>query len=96
MTLHAGGSRIRSTLRLVVARDGATCRRCGELVDLYRSGLDADGPTLGHILAVKHGGGDELANLALEHRRCNLAAGSRVAPPRAILADPLTRWRDTE
>jgi 5-methylcytosine-specific restriction endonuclease McrA len=87
--LHAGGARIRSTVRLVVERDGSRCRRCGIPIDMTLGGLDPDGPTLGHVTPVAQGGTDGLGNLALEHRRCNLAAGSRADPPRALIANPI-------
>ena len=86
--LHAGGDRVGSTRRLLVALDGNRCRRGGDPIDMRLSGLLADGPTIGHIIPRSRGGTDDLANLGLEHRRCNLATGSRVAPPRALLATP--------
>lgn len=57
------------------------------------SGMDANGPNLGHIIAANAGGSDSLDNLGLEHRRCNLAAGERRTPPRATLATP---WGEAE
>jgi 5-methylcytosine-specific restriction endonuclease McrA len=89
MTLHAGGHRIASTLRRLSDRDGTDCARCGASIDITRSGLDPDGPTLGHVTPVVLGGSDSDANLRLEHRRCNLAAGARRDPPRATLATPI-------
>ena len=74
--LHRGGHRLRLARRLVVARDGARCRRCGAPIDVRLGGLDPLGLTLGHIVPVSRGGTDALANLAPEHRACNLAAGA--------------------
>ena len=87
--LHRGGARIRATVRLVLERDGNRCRRCGEPIDMAIGGLAPEGPTLGHVLPYSKGGTDDLANLGLEHRRCNLAAGARLIPPRALLATPV-------
>ena len=93
-TLHQGGHRRRVALRQVIERDGPMCWRCGRWVDVTLSGLVADGPTLGHRTPVDAGGSDELVNLGLEHRRCNLAAGARVMPPRATIARPIQRGTD--
>lgn len=88
-TLHTGGRRVGLTVRLLRARDGDACRRCGEAIDFDLSGLLPLGPTLGHVVPAAAGGSDELRNLGLEHRRCNLAAGARRDPPRAWIAKPL-------
>lgn len=82
---------MRNARRAVLERDGNLCRRCGEPIDLSRSGLDPLGVTLGHITPAAKGGSDELGNLGLEHRRCNLAAGARRDPPRATIAVPIAR-----
>ena len=89
MTLRAGGRRIRATIELLIARGGPICGRCGGLVDVRRSGLDPLGPTVGHVMPVARGGSDELDNLALEHRACNLAGGARARSPRAAIAAPI-------
>jgi 5-methylcytosine-specific restriction endonuclease McrA len=86
--LHRGGQRKRSALALIIERDGPRCRRCSGWVDVTLSGLRADGPTVGHVVPAARGGSDALDNLALEHRRCNLAASSRRDPPRALIVDP--------
>jgi len=73
----------------VIARLGNVCRRCGQAIDLTLPGVHPDGLTLGHIIPAAQGGGDELGNLGPEHRRCNLAAGARADPPRAVIAIPI-------
>lgn len=73
----------------VIDRDGNRCRRCGDPIDLSLSGLDPYGMTLGHIIPAALGGTDDLSNLGAEHRRCNLAAGARRDPPRALIATPI-------
>jgi 5-methylcytosine-specific restriction endonuclease McrA len=88
--LARGGHRKRVALRLVVDRDGTRCRRCDGTVDVRLSGNHPDGPTLGHVIAASRGGTDELANLSLEHKRCNLVAGDRDDPPRALIATPVS------
>lgn len=87
--LHRGGARVRSTVGLVLDRDGNRCRRCRQPIDMTLGGMQPDGPTLGHVVPMAKGGGDELGNLGLEHRRCNLAAGARSDPPRALIARPV-------
>lgn len=80
--LHRGGARMRKARALVVARDGAVCRRCGKPIDLTLSGRDRMGLSLGHVVAVSDGGSDELDNLAPEHLGCNLGAGDAPEPAR--------------
>jgi 5-methylcytosine-specific restriction endonuclease McrA len=87
--LARGGQRMRDARRLVLERDGNRCRRCRAPIDMSLSGLEPDGPTLGHIIPAARGGDDSLGNLGLEHRRCNLAAGARLDPPRALIAAPI-------
>lgn len=89
VTLHAGGARIGSLRSLIAERDGTICRRCGSPIDMLLSGLHPDGPTIGHIVSRRDGGTDDPRNLGLEHRRCNLAAGARPDPPRALIARPV-------
>lgn len=88
--LHSGGRRVGLTVRLLIARDGPFCRRCGTAIDTTLSGLHPDGPTIGHVVPAASNGSDELRNLGLEHRRCNLAAGARRDPPRAWIAKPIS------
>ncbi len=52
---------------LLLARDGCNCFYCG-----LPLGEDI---TVEHILSKEHGGSDHLANLALAHEKCNVAAG---------------------
>jgi hypothetical protein len=52
------------------------------------SGLDPMGPTLGHIVPMAEGGTDDLDNLRLEHRKCNLAAGKRIVRAIARIVPP--------
>src|SRR5574339_128005 len=92
--LHFGGWRLRQArVRLLrAAMDsviGPACGRCGSWIDPTLSGLHPDGATVGHILPVSAGGDDSFDNLQLEHRRCNLAAAARVAPPAATVVEPI-------
>lgn len=87
--LARGGGRIGSTRRILRDRDGDLCGRCVTPIDFNVDGMAPDGPTIGHVIPAADGGTDELANLRLEHRRCNLAAGDRPTPPRALIARPL-------
>lgn len=86
---HLSGQRLVVARRMVIDRDGETCRRCGGWVDVTLSGLLPDGPTLGHIIPLSKGGTNDPHNLGLEHARCNLAASDRRDPPRALIATPI-------
>lgn len=80
----------------VVERAGRRCEYCRlpEALSYYPFHVE-------HIVAVKHGGSDELANLALACRNCNLHKGpnlSGVDPDTeevVTLYDPRTNaWSD--
>jgi len=92
--IHAGGHALRiARTRLLrewrLAQQTPYCWRCGAMIDVHLSGLHPNGATVGHITPVSAGGTDAYDNLALEHRRCNLGAGARVAPPRASVVEPI-------
>lgn len=88
--LHRGGHRLRAARAAVIRRhvtNGVVgCGRCGGAIDLGLSGMHPLGFTLGHVVPVSRGGGDDLDNLRPEHRRCNLAASARRDPPIARVA----------
>ena len=63
-----------ATRKRIYERDMGMCRRCGLAVSW-------DQYDLGHIVARAHGGGNEDANLAVEHKRCNRQAGQRMRQP---------------
>jgi 5-methylcytosine-specific restriction endonuclease McrA len=88
MSIRKGGRRIARVRQYLLVRDGARCGRCGGVLDMRLSGLDAMGPTLGHIVPVAEGGTDDLDNLQLEHRKCNLAAGKRFIRALANIVPP--------
>jgi 5-methylcytosine-specific restriction endonuclease McrA len=90
MTLRKGGRRIARVRQYLLVRDGARCGRCGGVLDMRLSGLDPDGPTLGHILPLSRGGTDDLENVQLEHRKCNLAASNRFIRAVANIVRPFT------
>lgn len=50
-------------------RDKKRCHICGEKVDLSVATLD-------HLIPISSGGGDNLDNLAIAHRECNLKRGN--------------------
>lgn len=58
-------------------RDGWRCHLCGRHIDRQLSGNDERGPTIDHLVPVSSGGRDVLENVALAHRRCNVARGNR-------------------
>lgn len=88
LLISKGGRRIRRTLLMIVERDGDRCARCNGRVNIALSGATPMGPTIGHRDPASRGGSDYLDNLQLEHRRCNLAAGARITPPRASVVTP--------
>ncbi len=53
----------------LLERDGENCFYC-------KKHMQEDEITIEHILSVLHGGNDNIANLALTHKSCNLLAGS--------------------
>jgi 5-methylcytosine-specific restriction endonuclease McrA len=69
-----GDSRKRAKLRKALRkRDGRDCHICGGLMLFGRSVDDPDYATIDHVTPRSHGGGHDLSNLKLAHRRCNLA-----------------------
>lgn len=65
------------TLAEVAARSGSRCHLCRKPVDLSLSGMVPMGPTVDHLVPLSQGGADELTNVALAHRRCNVSRGVR-------------------
>jgi 5-methylcytosine-specific restriction endonuclease McrA len=65
------------TLAGIAARDDRRCHLCGKRVDMSLSGMDPDGPTIDHLLPLSVGGLDEVANVSLAHRACNIKKGNR-------------------
>lgn len=88
MPLRKGGRRIANVRQYLLVRDGSRCGRCSMPIDMRLSGLEPDGPTLGHIVPLAKGGTDELDNLRLEHRKCNLSAGKRIVDALANVVRP--------
>ena len=64
------------TLHELAERDGRRCHICGCKVDMRRSGMHDRGPTVDHLVPISDGGKDELANVALAHRGCNVRRGA--------------------
>lgn len=87
--LARGGRIVGRTIAMLRERDGNSCGRCGVAILDGVSGLHPDGATIGHRVPAAQGGTDELSNLRLEHRRCNLAAGARTSSPRARIVAPV-------
>lgn len=73
-------------LRLLADRDGHRCHLCRRKVrwDVpYRHPLY---PSRDHLIPQSFGGGHEMVNLALAHRRCNSRRGNRGAAQLRLLA----------
>lgn len=64
-------STARRTRETVIARDGLTCRLCGEAVAPEEVHVD-------HIQPRSLGGSDELSNLQVTHALCNMRKGNRI------------------
>lgn len=77
------GAKIRGeafTLEQVGSRDGWVCHLCSGSVDPALSGMDPQGPTIDHLVPISRGGVDELVNVALAHRLCNIRRGADRLP----------------
>ncbi len=62
----------------IADRDGWACWLCGGGIDpAAPSGSPASG-TLDHVVPRSRGGSNELSNLRLAHRRCNIHRGSHL------------------
>ena len=81
-------------LSTVIAARGERCHICRRKVNLALSGRHPMGPTIDHILPVSMGGTNDLANLNLAHRRCNISRGNR-GPAQMILED-VNAWTSAE
>ena len=64
--------------RDVIARDGWTCRLCGEAIDAELARRNEQGATLDHIVPLARGGGHTLDNIQLAHYACNRRKGART------------------
>lgn len=53
-------------------RDGWVCHLCGDGIDRHLPGTAKWGPTIDHLLPVSRGGTDDLSNVAVAHRHCNV------------------------
>jgi 5-methylcytosine-specific restriction endonuclease McrA len=113
------GARHRQLLLAIVATDATfamsvvrgepvwvgKCIHCNARL-VVRTDGDADGSaTIEHIVPRTHGGGDDLANLAVACARCNALKGKRLDHRRredptltrvidTLRARRLARWRD--
>ena len=70
MTLRSSQAQRVRMRAYLLARDGRGCARCGDPIDARET------PSIGHVLALAHGGTDEPRNLRLEHLACNVDAGA--------------------
>lgn len=70
-------SRYELTAWQIAARDGDTCRLCGDPVDLSRAYPDPMSASADHIVPRSRGGGHEAGNLQLAHWICNVRRKDR-------------------
>jgi 5-methylcytosine-specific restriction endonuclease McrA len=59
----------------VVRKSDGHCHLCSLPVNLTLPGSHPDGATVDHLIPVSLGGADDIANVALAHRRCNVLRG---------------------
>ena len=79
---HAPRSTTRRTrLRSAIRRSGAACHICGEPIDYALPHTDPMAFVVDHVVPLKRGGKDELANTAAAHKACNGAKGARPFAP---------------
>jgi len=83
VSLRSSDAERRRMRAYLEARDGRSCARCG---DPFEAGETA---SLGHVIAVAHGGSDDASNLRLEHLACNREAGAD--DDRARIVQPIAR-----
>ncbi|MBI4933123.1 MAG: HNH endonuclease [Actinobacteria bacterium] len=62
----------------VAERDGWWCWLCGGAIDPHAPRDSAVRGTVDHLVPRSRGGGNELANLRLAHKRCNVRRGSHL------------------
>lgn len=67
----------RYTLAEIGDRDGWRCHLCSRRVNRLLAGTHQRGPTIDHLVPISRGGMDEPRNVALAHRQCNSARGTR-------------------
>lgn len=81
---RAAGEAGKYTTAEVAERDGFRCHLCHRKVDMQLSGMAPRGPTIDHLLPLALGGLDELPNVALAHRSCNIRKGATNGPPQQL------------
>jgi hypothetical protein len=69
--------RIKVSRKQLLELRGNRCHICSKLIDLTLSGLHPKGFTVDHIFPVSKGGTNDVSNLHVAHRRCNMAKGNR-------------------
>lgn len=61
----------------LIRERGEKCHLCGKRIDLRLSGLHPMGLHIEHLVPVSDGGTNDLDNLHIAHRVCNLKRGNR-------------------
>lgn len=72
------GHEVAANRLVIAARDGWTCRLCGDPVSRRLKWPHPLSASLDHIIPLSLGGSPEITNVQLAHLRCNIRKGARV------------------
>lgn len=61
----------------LIRERGDKCHLCGKRIDLRLSGLHPMGLNIEHLVPVSDGGTNDLDNLHIAHRKCNVMRGNQ-------------------
>lgn len=70
-----------TTVKSLLKRDGDCCFYCEKVLN--------DNETIEHLLSIKHGGNNHIANMVLAHHECNQKAASMVVIDKVKLRESL-------
>lgn len=76
-----GPSHIRDRHRRTIAQDQPPCHICGMPIDYDLPADDEMSYVVDHVVPLKLGGADDLANKAASHRLCNARKGGKDHAP---------------
>ena len=89
--MSARNTTIRDRHRAIIAKSEPPCALCGEPIDYTLPHLDPTAFVVDHIVPLKHGGLDVLANKQAAHRACNRAKSDRLDGGPVLRVSPMFR-----